>query len=314
MLTKSHFHCHPSRFDEQGNPLAPRIMGLAEFQKDLEDLSVKDFVFDSAKHFKVVVLDTETTGIEDDDEIIELAMLDLYYEKKTRKFLSIGLLTDELREPSRQAKRELSPFIKELTGLTEEDLAGKSIDSASVIERLKSADIILVHNAKFDRRMLDSFLQSNELDNVLFGCSYECIEWVTGGKYLSGKQELLLMFHGALFHGHRANTDIMGLAWLIVKFDYIGIIIDDLKVKYCHVEAVKSHFSSKNHLKKFGFTWGGDDNKVWYKSLPLTTFSENKKEWTNIVYGPSGSFKCTEITAKQRFSEELTKPKEDKKK
>lgn len=314
MDIKAHFHWHPSRFDEQGNPLAPRIMGLAEFQKDLEEISVKNFVFDDKKHFRVIVLDTETTGIDEDDEIIELAMLDLFFELKTRKFMAVGLLTDELREPSRMAKRTLSPFIKELTGLTEEDLAGKSIDPVAVNNRLKTANVVLIHNAKFDRRMLDSFLQSDELNNVLFGCSYECIEWITGGKYLSGKQELLLMFHGALFHGHRANTDIMGLAWLIVKFDYIGLIIENLKIKYCHVEAVKSHISTKNHLKRFGFSWGGDDYKVWHKSLPLTDFTENKKEWTETVYGPSGSFKVTEMSPKQRFSDEFSKPKDPPKK
>lgn len=312
METKAHFHWHPSRFDEKGNPLAPRIMGLEEFQKDIEGRSVKNFVFDPAKHFKVIVLDTETTGIEEDDEIIELAMLDLYFEKKSRKFLSIGLLTDELREPSRQAKRVLPEFIKKLTGLTESDLEGKSIDQKAVIERLKTADVVIVHNAKFDRRMLDGFLNTEELDNVLFGCSYECIDWIGGGEYLSGKQELLLMFHGALFHGHRANTDIMGLSWLIVMYDYIGIIIDNLKIKHCYVEAVKSHISTKGHLKRFEFGWN-PEKVVWDKVLPLDAFNENKKAWTETIYGPSGSFKCTEISPKQRFSDALRKPEPKKK-
>lgn len=313
MLKKSHLHLHPSRFDTNGNPLAPTIMGLDEFYAELKNCSIPNFAFDSEKHFKVIVLDTETTGVEDDDEIIELAMLDLYFEKKTRKFLSAGLLTDELREPVKSAKKQLSPVIVKLTGLTEEDLKGKNIDAASVLERLKSADIVVAHNVKFDRKMLDRFLNSDEINDVLFGCSLNCIDWTGEGEFLSAKQELLLLFHGVLFRGHRANTDIMGLAWLLVKFDYIGMIIDNLKIKHCYVEATKADFSAKGHLRKFGFEWGGDDNKVWHNTLPLDDFKSNKKEWTDTVYGPSGSFTMIEISPKQRFSTEHQRPKGSKK-
>lgn len=313
MLKKSHMHLHPSRFDLNGSPLAPAIMGLDEFHNELKRCSDPDFRFNPEKHFKVIILDTETTGIEDDDEIIELAMLDLYFEKKTRKFLSVGLLTDELREPLKSGKKQLSPIIVKLTGLTDEDLKGKSIDTASVLERLKSADVVVAHNVKFDRKMLDRFLNSDEINDVLFGCSLNCINWIDEGEYLSAKQELLLFFHGVLFKGHRANADIMGLAWLIVKFDYIGIIIDNLKIKHCYVEATKADFSAKGHLKKFGFEWGGDENRVWLNTLPLDDFKSNKKEWTDTVYGPSGSFTMIEISPKQRFLTEHRKPKSEKK-
>jgi DNA polymerase III subunit epsilon len=45
----------------------------------------------------------------------------------------------------------LDPKITKLTGLTSSDLAGQAIDEAAAVEILSSADIIVAHNAAFDR-------------------------------------------------------------------------------------------------------------------------------------------------------------------
>lgn len=257
------------------------------FKEELESLSKVALEKHGTKKpdelIKVIVLDTETTGIEDDDEVIELCMADIYLLKETYEFYSLGLITDELREPLNELKRELTPLIVDLTGLTTEMIKGKHIDNQSVVERLETADLIIAHNAKFDRNQVSRMLGNPEsLAKKIWGCSFQHIPWQDLG-FLNSKQATLLIFHGIIFKGHRADSDVAALTWLLSKFDYFKIIIEEIKAKKVLVSALNSAFETKDLLsQKYRFSWDAVSRvKSWRKIISLADF-ENIKDQMNL--------------------------------
>lgn len=109
-------------------------------------------------HFdRVVVFDTETTGIAfDTDEIIELGAVSLEAGEEQE---SMDLL---LRlSPG----RTLPPFITDLTGITDGQLAAEGVEKEAAAERfcalLEGAErpLLVAYNAQFDLNFLYHFLR-----------------------------------------------------------------------------------------------------------------------------------------------------------
>lgn len=109
-------------------------------------------------HFdRVVVFDTETTGIEfTTDEIIELGAVSLEAGEERE---SMDLL---LRlSPG----RTLPPFITDLTGITDSQLAAEGVEKEAAAERfcalLEEAErpLLVAYNAQFDLNFLYHFLR-----------------------------------------------------------------------------------------------------------------------------------------------------------
>ena len=98
-----------------------------------------------------IFLDLETTGLDPvKSEIIEIAMLPFIYSLDGRIF--------EVKEPFqglRQPSTQIPPEITRLTGITDEMVAGKSIDLGEVSAFASGAAIIVAHNAGFDRRFAE---------------------------------------------------------------------------------------------------------------------------------------------------------------
>ena len=95
-------------------------------------------------------VDVETTGLDPSrDEIIELAMVPFTYGVDGRLF-NVHHAFEKLREPNQQ----ISTKITALTGITNDMVAGKVIDPAEVAAFANRADLVVAHNASFDRRFL----------------------------------------------------------------------------------------------------------------------------------------------------------------
>ncbi len=99
----------------------------------------------------IVVLDTETTGIDHKkEEIIELAALRL--ERQGQEVVTVDSFDLLIRlSPG----RKLPPFISDLTGITDEDLAREGVAKEAAGERfcglLRGEKVLLVaYNAQFD--------------------------------------------------------------------------------------------------------------------------------------------------------------------
>ena len=114
---------------------------------------------------RMVVFDTETTGIEfGKDRIIELGAVALENGEETD---SLNVL---IRLPDGQS---LPPFITELTGITDLQLAAEGVEQAEAVEAfcrlLDGAErpLLVAYNAQFDLNFLYHFLRPSGQVGVL---------------------------------------------------------------------------------------------------------------------------------------------------
>lgn len=102
----------------------------------------------------VAIVDTETTGLAEHDEPISIAVILVEVElSKGHVLREVGTFHG-LREP----KVRIDPRAQAVHGMTAEQLAGKRLDVRALCELLNAADVLVAHNAKFDRRMLAKVL------------------------------------------------------------------------------------------------------------------------------------------------------------
>ena len=97
---------------------------------------------------KLLLLDTETTGLNNQDEIIELAMILVEIDRNGQP-QTLSQYAG-LREPGVPVGKKAT----QLTGLTLDDLRGHDLDHLEVAAMLYQAEAIIAHNAPFDRRFM----------------------------------------------------------------------------------------------------------------------------------------------------------------
>ena len=128
----------------------------------------------------VAVLDTETTGLAADDEPVSVAVILLDVSgKKGDNIIEIASYYG-LREPT----VSIHPEAQRVHGLSMEALRGQSLDIRSLRKILDSADLLVAHNAKFDRRMLGKVVP--EVVHAEWACSIYTLkaDWakIAGGR------------------------------------------------------------------------------------------------------------------------------------
>lgn len=93
-----------------------------------------------------IVLDTETTGLDHaTHEIIELGMVAFSYDEAGVRDV-VGVFS-ALQQPTSAITAEIT----RITGITDEMVAGQRIDLDVVQRFVEDADLIVAHNARFDR-------------------------------------------------------------------------------------------------------------------------------------------------------------------
>ena len=242
------------------------------------------------------ILDTETTGLDfQKDEIIEIAIRKWIYHKREHYLIKPVEEYSELNEPVRNV---ISSEITELTGITQADVSGKKIDWSIVSKMISDSDFILAHNAGFDRPMIEAVeVVSKVSASKIWTCSFKQVDWAKMG-FLSAKQELLSLFHGFHYSGHRALTDIDALGNLLLQGDYLKEILANAKTKQVCVDCVQAPFESKDLLKNNGFSWDAS-NKFWTRLVSETELDEMKTFLMEEVY-PKGKMKAEFITIELR--------------
>jgi DNA polymerase-3 subunit epsilon len=245
---------------------------IREFTKLSPELFNKAVAMNSDMGF-CAILDTETTGLDHaKDEIIEIAIRKWIYHKKEHYLIKPVEEYSALNEPQRN---EISEAITELTGITKDDVKGKKINWEIVSKMIGESDFVLAHNAGFDRPMIEAVTEVSKISaSKIWTCSFKQVDWAQMG-FLSSKQELLSIFHGFHYSGHRALTDIDALANLLLQGDYLKEILANAKTKQVCVDCVQAPFESKDILKNNGFSWDAS-NKFWTRLVPESELDNMK--------------------------------------
>ena len=257
---------------------------------------------------KGIVLDVEATGLSiGHDDVIQLALLPFDYEVSSGKILNIQKedAFDGLREPRIPISKEASL----VTGITNEMVINKKIDSKEVEKIINSSDLIVAHNASYDRPMVEQHWDC--FKNISWACTFKSIDWLEEG-FSSAKLELLGMIYGWFYDGHDAFNDCEAcLALLSETLPKKNKTVFSVLREYAAspsflIKAIDAPYSKRNILRRRGYKWRPADllnGKVWWTE---TNDYEEEVKWLNEeIYNREINIPIKRITALNRYSDRI---------
>lgn len=222
---------------------------------------------DDSFHKRIgVLVDTETTGLNHKiDEVIEIGVVAFAYGDDGSIGDVIGVYSG-LRQPS----MPIPPEITRLTGITDQMVEGQQIDLLSVEALIEPADLVIAHNAGFDRPFCEQLTPA--FAPKAWACSVTEIPWADLG--FEGSKLGYLVGQSGFFHeGHRATDDCHALLEVLARpladtggnpFTYLLRSSEQSRVR---IFAEHAPFDMKDHLKARGYRWSdGSDGKprAWW--------------------------------------------------
>ena len=234
---------------------------------------------------RVLVLDTETTGLSHPtDRIIELAML--LVEVDTACGLPVGPVAcfEGFEDPG----MPIPPVAREVTGITDEMVKGHRLDDQQVEAMVSQADLIVAHNAGFDRPFVEARFPC--FAGKAWACSFMDIDWKAAGAG-SSKLSALANDQGWFYDAHRALVDCHALLHVLAKpvgssaTTGLSQLIAAAARPSFKLRATGSPFESKDKLKSRGYRWDADA-KVWACTLASQEQLDAELAWLKAeVYG-----------------------------
>lgn len=269
-----------------------------------------------------VVIDTETTGLDTGrDKIIELGLIAFEYDAGSGLVYRILHSYDGFEDPG----EPLEDSVKQITGITDEMVADQHLDNDEINLWLGKADLIIAHNAAFDRQMLERRLPI--AGQASWACTFNDIDWQDEG-ISSLKLDYIAYKLGFFFDGHRAVNDAQATLHLLTKALpcsgklAMAMLLGHAREKSRRFFAVCAPFDKKDDLKARGYRWlpdfaysdhGKQKKGVWSISVGEADI-ETEQQWLGeTVYKATALFTFKDVTAKDRYSvrefkEVLNKP------
>lgn len=293
-----------SLFEDLANKLAqsPDYIVLKRFP-DLPELNNQ--VPDGAE--VGLVLDTETTGKNPSDAIIELGVVAFAFSPETGEVLGVLDRYCGLEDP----KRPIPPEASKVNGITDEMVQGQSLDTAKINGLRAQASLVIAHNSDFDRPKVEERLP--EFADMPWACSMSQVPWGEAGvetiklKYIA--HEL-----GYFYEAHRADADCLATLQVLnqplLELDGqtgLQLLLKRSREATLRLWAVNSPFSTKDVLKGRGYRWsdGSMDGweKAWYKDFDSEEELAQEAQWLRSdVYRSRFSVPVTKLDAYCRFS------------
>ena len=233
----------------------------------------------------MVVLDTETTGLDQGKErIIELAMLRVDIDNATGLPVGAVQVYDGLEDPG----KPIPPEVVALTGIRDADVQGQRLDEARVAALLQGVDLIIAHNAGFDRPFVERRIP--QFAEVNWACSFADIDWKAQGRG-SAKLESLAQAKGWFYDAHRAEMDCHALLAVLAQKlpDGTHTGLSELLLAVARpsfaLQATNAPFEAKDKLKARGYRWHAEQ-RVWHTRLTSDTALSGECDWLKEnVYG-----------------------------
>jgi DNA polymerase-3 subunit epsilon len=211
-----------------------------------------------------VFIDLETTGLSSyQDAIIEFGAVLFTYTLDGQ----VVRIEDEysgFEDPG----RPIPPRITQLTGITDEMVRGQRLDEARLKQLLGQADLIIAHNAAFDRPFVE-----RQMGPVAkpWACSQREVPWQESGLD-STKLEFLAYRYGWFYDSHRALDDCRMAVHLLAQplpgaaSTALATLLDNASKPSYRLWAAGAPFETKELLKSRQYRWD-PEARCWWKEV-----------------------------------------------
>jgi len=215
---------------------------------------------------RIAVVDTETTGLAvERHQIIELCVA-IVQVNDAGRIVAVEVVRSGLIDPG----HPLTAEIVDLTGLTDQDIAGRSIDEDQVAAMLASCDGVVAYNAGFDRPFVEKMIGHVA---VPWGCAMADVPWRKLG-FEPGPQGYLLNQAGYYMpSAHRAKDDVLALIQLLDHVcddgeTVIAQILAAIDAPSWRFEAQGAPYGYRHDLRDQRYRWAwGRLHDLWHKHV-----------------------------------------------
>jgi DNA polymerase III subunit epsilon len=256
---------------------------------------------------RAIFVDTETTGLEERDEVIELALVPFDYERDTGAIVAVDVARtlSGLRQPSFPIPGDAA----RVHGITDAHVAGATISDDAVCAVIEDAHLIVAHNAAFDRPMVEKHWPMFETKH--WACSLVDVDWKSEGLG-SAKLDYLLMRQGWFHDGHRALSDALATIFLlslplpVSGKSALAALLECARRPLRAVRAEETAFEQRAALKGRGYRWDEGATgrpKAWWK---LTDDPQAEIDWLRAeIYRDERDVPVVNMPATRRYSARL---------
>lgn len=252
---------------------------------------------------RITILDTETTGLDwRRHSIIEIAVARVLVDPAGH-VVGIERTGSSVNDPG----HPLSPEIVELTGLSDEIIAGKSINREQLAAFLAEGEAAVAFNAAFDRPFLDALLP--DLPLMKWGCAMADVPWRRWG-FEPGPQGYLLMQTGKFApRAHRALNDVLALLELLDHTcddgeTVMAKVLAAIDGEAWRIEATSAPYQKRDLLRERRYRFRPESRAgVWHKHVRPHEI-EAELAWYREVIGKEPSL--VELPATERYRADST--------
>jgi DNA polymerase-3 subunit epsilon len=235
---------------------------------------------------RVLVLDTETTGLSHrSDRIIELAMLLVAVDTATGRPFGPVTVFEGFEDPG----MPIPAVAQAVTGIRDDMVRGQRLDEAAVRALVERADLVVAHNAGFDRPFVEARFPF--FADKPWACSFADIDWKAIGCG-SAKLGALANDRGWFYDAHRAQVDCHALLQVLAQpltpeapTTGLAHLLTVAAQPSFKLAATGAPFDAKDQLKARGYRWDADA-RVWCCTLASQSLLDAECEWLRAeVYG-----------------------------
>ncbi len=233
---------------------------------------------------RIAIVDTETTGTDPQlDEIIDVAVVIVEADGLGR-IVSVDRVGQALRDPG----MPIPAVISRLTGITDDDVRGRTIDLDRLERLLADADVRVAHSAAFDIAFIENLMPG--LAGASWACSMSDFDWLSAG-FDGRKLGHLLMQTGRFNDAHRAMADVISLLHVLAhELDdgrtVLGQLLENAAALSLRIEATNAPFDRRGVLKARGYRWD-PRSRVWWCEIAADEY-EAEALWLQREVTPHG--------------------------
>jgi DNA polymerase-3 subunit epsilon len=294
---------------------AIRQLQASDDYRIIQRLRMPDHYSEGTPHTPRIglTIDVEATGLNtEQDRIIELGFVAFEYDAGSGRIYRVLHSYDGFEDPG----TPLSDIVKQLTGIDDAMLKDQRLDDAEINAWLEKADLVIAHNAGFDRPMIERRLPKAIECN--WACTLNDIDWQAENIH-GRKLDYIAYILGFFFEGHRAVNDAEATLHLLSRplpisnQAVMAALLEAARQPVRRLFATHAAFDKKDLLRANGYQWlpgfqyadrnGGSKRGVWSKAVSDSAY-EAECAWLQqeIYNGKANAFQARDITPQDRYS------------